>query len=221
MMVGLCDESIDFEGFLVRTIGLDAIEYYKSRRWVGGVDFFIKDERELKTFMEKYGNFVYAVGRESIEEVVGRLLREKGLKLATAESCTAGLLSARLANVSGSSNYFVGGFVVYANELKTKLLGVEERLIREYGAVSEEVCRQMAVGALEETDADIAIAITGISGPKGGTAQKPVGLTYIALATDREVALKRFIFESGRNENRFMATQWALEMLRQYLIKGV
>ncbi|MFN3264732.1 MAG: CinA family protein, partial [Aquificaceae bacterium] len=190
-------------------------------RWAGGVDFFLRSEEELKLFMEKYGDFVYALGKESMEEVVGRLLREKGLKLATAESCTGGLLSARIVNVAGSSHYFVGGFVVYANELKTKLLGVEEGSIKRHGAVSEEVCRQMAVGALEETDADVALAITGISGPGGGTADKPVGLTFIALATDREVVVKKFVFEAGRNENRLMATQWALEVLRQYLLKGV
>lgn len=221
MMVGVCEDPIEFEGFLARAIGLDVIEGYKSRKWVGGVDFLIKDEEELKIFMERYGDFVYAIGSKSMEEVVGVLLREKGLKLATAESCTGGLLSARIVNVPGSSHYFVGGFVVYANEIKTKLLGVEEGSIRRHGAVSEEVCRQMAVGALEETDADIALAITGISGPEGGTDQKPVGLTYIALATDREVVVRRFLFEGSRNENRFMATQWALEMLRQYLIRGV
>ncbi len=221
MRVGLCEDSIEFEGLLVRTIGLDVLEGYKFRQWAGGVDFFIKDEEELRFFLENYGDFVYSVGKESMEEVVGRLLREKGLKLATAESCTGGLLSARIVNVPGSSHYFVGGFVVYANELKTKLLGVEEEAIKKHGAVSEDVCRQMAVGALEETDADISLAITGISGPEGGTEKKPVGLTYIALATDREVKVRRFIFNASRNENRFMATQWALEMLRQYLIKGV
>ncbi len=221
MIVGLCDENIEFDGFIVRTIGLDVVDEYKSRKWIGGVDFFIENERELKLFMERYGNFVYAIGGESMEEVVGKLLRERGLKLATAESCTAGLLSARLVNVPGSSQYFLGGFVVYANELKTKLLGVEEEALRKYGAVSEEVCRQMAIGVLEETDADIGIAITGISGPEGGTDQKPVGLTYIALATDREVVVRRFLFEGSRNENRFIATQWSLEILRQYLIRGV
>ncbi len=221
MIVGLCDENIEFDGFIVRTIGLDVVDEYKSRKWIGGVDFFIENERELKLFMERYGNFVYAIGGESMEEVVGKLLRERGLKLATAESCTAGLLSARLVNVPGSSQYFLGGFVVYANELKTKLLGVEEEALRKHGAVSEEVCRQMAIGVLEETDADIGIAITGISGPEGGTDQKPVGLTYIALATDREVVVRRFLFEGSRNENRFIATQWSLEILRQYLIRGV
>lgn len=219
MRVGICEDIKEWEGYLVRTIGLEDIEGYKYTRWVGGLDVFLNTEEELEEFLEKYRQFVYAVGKEDMEEVVGRLLKEKGVKLATAESCTGGLLSARVVNVPGSSAYYVGGFVVYANELKTKLLSVEEEAINRFGAVSEEVCRQMAVGALEETDADIALAITGISGPSGATLEKPVGLTYIALATDREVLVRKFLFSGTRNENRFMATQWALEMLRQYLME--
>jgi len=219
MRVGLCDDA-KVEGLIARTIGLEGLEGYKQVKWIGGIDVILKNKEELEEFLAKYGEYVYAVGREEMEEVVGRLLKERGLKLATAESCTGGLLSARIVNVPGSSAYFVGGFVVYANELKTRLLSVEEEAIKRYGAVSEEVCRQMAVGALEETDADISLAITGISGPEGGTVDKPVGLTYIGLATDREVMVKRFLFNGGRNENRFLATQWALEMLRQYLLKG-
>ncbi|MCS7278291.1 MAG: CinA family protein [Aquificaceae bacterium] len=219
MRVGICEDIKEWEGYLVRTIGLEDIEGYKYTRWVGGLDVFLNTEEELEEFLEKYRQFVYAVGKEDMEEVVGRLLKEKGVKLATAESCTGGLLSARVVNVPGSSAYYVGGFVVYANELKTKLLSVEEEAINRFGAVSEEVCRQMAVGALEKTDADIALAITGISGPSGATLEKPVGLTYIALATDREVLVRKFLFSGTRNENRFMATQWALEMLRQYLME--
>jgi nicotinamide-nucleotide amidase len=94
---------------------------------------------------------------------------------------------------------------------------VEEETIKKYGAVSEEVCRQMAVGCLEETDADISIAITGIAGPGGGTLQRPVGLTYIALATDKEVLVEKYVFTGNRNENRFMATQKAMEILIKYL----
>ncbi len=220
MKIALCEERKKVEGILVRTIGLENLEGYRCIRWVGGVDVLLNNQEELEKFLNKYGNYVYAIGMEDMEEVVGRLLKERGVKLATAESCTGGLLAARIVNVSSSSEYFVGGFVVYANELKTKLLSVEEEAIRRYGAVSEEVCRQMAVGALEETDADIALAITGIAGPKGGTPQKPVGLTYIALATDKRVVVERFLFKGDRNENRFLATQWALELLRRYLLSG-
>ncbi|MEN3028253.1 MAG: nicotinamide-nucleotide amidohydrolase family protein [Aquificaceae bacterium] len=219
MRVGLCEEKGHEEGYIVRTLGLESPEGYRYIEWVGGVDVLLSREEELRDFMSKYGDFVYAIGREELEEVVGRLLRERGLKLATAESCTGGLLSARIVNVPGSSAYFVGGFIVYANELKTKLLSVDEEILKKYGAVSEEVCRQMAIGALEETDADIALAITGISGPAGGSPEKPPGLTYIALSTDREVVVKKLVFRGSRNENRFMATQWALEVLRRYLLR--
>ena len=220
MRVGLCEEREKAEGILVRTIGLEDLEGYRCIRWIGGIDVLLNTQRELEEFLIKYGKFVYAIGKEEMEEVIGRLLKEREMKLAVAESCTGGLLSARIVNVPGSSEYFVGGFVVYANELKTKLLSVEEEAIKRYGAVSEEVCRQMAVGALEETDADITLAITGIAGPKGGTPQKPVGLTYIALATDKRVIVEKFLFKGDRNENRFLATQWAMELLRQYLLSG-
>ncbi len=220
MKVALCDDVDYSQGIVLRTIGLEGFEGYRYLKGIGGVDFFFDKEEQAQEFLSKYGKYVYAVGKRDLEEVVGGLLKERGLKISTAESCTAGLLSARIVNVPGSSAYFVGGFIVYSNELKTKLLSVEEGAIKRYGSVSEEVCRQMAVGALEETDADISLAITGISGPGGATYTKPVGLTYIALATDKEVLVKRFIFEGSRNENRFMATQWALEMLRRYLLFG-
>ncbi|MFN7065688.1 MAG: CinA family protein [Aquificaceae bacterium] len=220
MKVGLCHQLDDYQGFIVRTIGLEEVEEYPHRRWVGGIDLFLESQEQVQEALFKYGKYVYAIGREDMEEVVGRLLRDRGIRLSTAESCTGGLLSARIINTPGASGYFVGGFVVYANELKTKLLSVEEMAIRKYGSVSEEVCRQMAVGALEETDADIALAITGISGPEGATSEKPIGLTYIALATDKEVLVRRFIFKASRNENRFVATQWALEILRRYLLLG-
>lgn len=220
MKIGLCEEEEYSKGILVKTIGLDEIKDYRCIKRLDGIHVILESREELEDFLSKYGKFVYAIGKEDMEEVIGRLLKERGIKLATAESCTGGLLAARIVNAPGSSNYFVGGFVVYANELKTKLLSVEEEAIKRYGSVSEEVCRQMAVGALEETDADIALAITGIAGPEGGTPEKPVGLTYIALATDKEVIIKRFLFQKSRNENRFLATQWALELLRRYLLLG-
>jgi nicotinamide-nucleotide amidase len=131
--------------------------------------------RDWKRARQELGFYVYADDKREMEEVVGELLKERGLKLAVAESCTGGLLSARLVNVPGSSQYFLGGFVVYSNELKTKLLSVEKELLQKHGAVSEEVCRAMCISALEETDADISIAITGIAGPSGATPTKARG----------------------------------------------
>ncbi|RMH81009.1 MAG: nicotinamide-nucleotide amidohydrolase family protein [Acidobacteria bacterium] len=219
MIVGLCEYKDKQGEIMVRTFGLEeGFQAYAHRVWTGGVDLFFNREDELKAFLDRYGDFVYTVGRDELEAVVGRMLKERGIKLAVAESCSGGLLSARIVNVPGASEYFIGGFVVYANELKTKLLSVGEEALGKYGAVSEEVCRQMALGALEETDADITLAITGISGPSGGTKDKPVGLTYIGLATDKEVLVKKVLLQGDRNENRFKATQWALEILRRYLL---
>ncbi|MCS7263110.1 MAG: nicotinamide-nucleotide amidohydrolase family protein [Aquificaceae bacterium] len=218
MRVGLCPGLEQVQGYVARTFGLQELQGYRTVEWAGGVDVLLESREELEKFLQRYGQFVYAVGGEELEEVVGRLLAQRGLKLVTAESCTGGLLSARIVNVPGSSSYFLGGFVAYDNRLKGDWLGVEEGALRSSGAVSEEVCRQMALGALHKTGADVSVAITGISGPGGGTQEKPVGLTYIALADRRQVSVRRFVFSGSRNENRFVATQWALELLRQYLL---
>ncbi|WP_448588262.1 CinA family protein [Thermocrinis sp.] len=218
MIVGLCKEDF-MEGYILRTFGVDAssLPYSEARAWVGGLDLYFKDEDSWLEAKEKLGFHAYADRKVEMEEVVGELLKARGLKLSVAESCTAGLLSARLVNVPGSSKYFVGGFVVYSNELKTKLLSVKKELLERYGAVSEEVCRAMCIGALEETDADIAIAITGISGP-WSSERKQVGLTYIGLCTDKEVYVEKHILNLGRNESRFLATQLALNLLRKFLL---
>ncbi|WP_448584101.1 CinA family protein [Thermocrinis sp.] len=218
MIVGLC--RVEFmEGYILRTFGLDvdSLTYSQVRSWIGGVDIYFKDEETWKKAKESLGFYVYADRRVEMEEVVGELLRTRGFKLAVAESCTAGLLSARLVNVPGSSDYFVGGFVVYSNELKTKLLSVEKELLERYGAVSEEVCRAMCIGALEETDADIAVAITGVAGPSASE-RKPAGLTYISLGTDKEIYIEKHMLKYSRNENRFLATQLALNLVRRYLL---
>ncbi|MCS7307829.1 MAG: nicotinamide-nucleotide amidohydrolase family protein [Aquificaceae bacterium] len=216
MRVSLCEGVKRSSKYVARLV--DEVEGYAGVRWWGGLDVVFESQEELGDFLKKHGKYVYCVGDMELEEVVGELLKAKGLKLVVAESCTGGLLSARIVNVPGSSAYFMGGFVVYSNDLKVRLLGVEEEAIKTYGAVSEEVCKQMAVGALKRTSADIAIAISGVSGP-GGSPQKPQGLTYIALANGEEVAVRKFTFNGSRNENRFMATQWALEMLRLHILK--
>ncbi|WP_333785297.1 nicotinamide-nucleotide amidohydrolase family protein [Thermocrinis sp.] len=218
MIVGLCKSEF-LEGYVLRTFGLDkdSLRYPQVRSWIGGVDIYFNDEETWQRVKESLGIYVYADRRIEMEEVVGELLREKRLKLAVAESCTAGLLSARLVNVPGSSDYFVGGFVVYSNELKTKLLSVEKELLEKYGAVSEEVCRAMCIGALEETDADITVAITGVAGPSASE-RKPAGLTYVGLCTDKDVHVERHMLNLSRNENRFLATQIALNLLRKYLL---
>jgi len=134
------------------------------------------------------GDAIYGEDRETLELVAGRLLRERGLTITVAESCTGGLVCHRLTNVPGSSAYLLGGAVTYSNELKSSLLGVDPALIAREGAVSESVARAMAEGARREFGSDLALAITGIAGPDGGTATKPVGLTFIALAGDAGAA---------------------------------
>jgi nicotinamide-nucleotide amidase len=139
--------------------------------------------------------------------------RTKGLKLATAESCTGGLISALLTEISGSSDVFDCGFVTYSNESKIKLLGVEEKLIEQHGAVSEQVASAMAQGAINKTGADVAVAVTGIAGPTGGTKEKPVGLVFIAVATKNKITCEKNIFSGNRNDVRLQSVSKALDML--------
>ncbi|HYC04810.1 MAG TPA: CinA family protein [Azospirillaceae bacterium] len=139
--------------------------------------------------------------------------REKGLWIATAESCTGGLISGCLTAVSGSSAVVDRGFVTYTNEAKTEMLGVPAELIRAKGAVSEEVARAMALGVLERTKVDVALSVTGIAGPTGGTPEKPVGLVYLgAVRRGREPVVERHVFQGDRTWVRLSAVRRALEM---------
>jgi len=161
------------------------------------------------------GDHVFSTHGESLEQVVGMYLVMKQKTVATAESCTAGLLSERLTRVPGSSNYFVGGAVVYSNELKTKLVGVPAELIAENGAVSKPVAQALADGIRLRTGASFGVGITGVAGPVGGTPEKPVGLVFVALADERGTQVREFRFPGDRERIRFWATQAALEMIRR------
>ncbi len=156
-------------------------------------------------------------GRELNEVVVG-LLRERALRLTLAESCTGGSLAACLTEVPGSSACFGRGYVTYSNESKLELLGVEPTLIESEGAVSESVARSMAAGAIARAPADIGLGITGVAGPDGGTAQKPVGLVYVALEGAAGSRVRRLQLPGDRGQIRRRATQAALEMLRRGLL---
>ncbi len=223
MIVSICGKRRRNHRYILRTFGLseDRLKNYIYQKTIGGIDLFFEREEEKERAYSEFKDHVYADGYLEMEDVVVELLKAKGLKLAVAESSTGGLLAARIVNVPGSSSNFLGGFVVYANELKTKLLSVEEELLTDYGAVSGEVCRAMCVGVLEETDADISLAITGIAGPSGGTKLKPVGLTYIGLGTDKEVIVQEYKLKEERNTNRFLSTQIALDMLRKFLLRSL
>lgn len=148
---------------------------------------------------------------------MGKLLREKGLTLAVAESCTGGLLGMRLTEVPGSSDYFRGGVIAYSNAVKEAVLGVPRAILEEKGAVSPECARAMAEGARRLLGADLALAITGIAGPTGGTPEKPVGLVYIALAHPGGVEVERHEFRGSRQGVRWSASEAALALLRRFL----
>jgi len=164
-----------------------------------------------------FGTDVYGRGEVTIEEVVGNLLRDRGLTLAVAESCTGGMVSARLTRVPGSSDYFRGGIIAYANEAKERLLGVPGALIGAKGAVSEEVALAMAQGAREKLGADVALAVTGIAGPGGGSQEKPVGLVHIAFAGGAKAFARRLFLPASRDLIRERSTLLALDLLRREL----
>ncbi len=152
-----------------------------------------------------------------IEEQVGAILREQSLKLATAESCTGGLVADRITNVPGSSDYFVGGIVAYAYEAKVALLNVSWDTLHTYGAVSSETVLEMARGACKALSADIAVSISGIAGPGGGLPNKPVGTTWFGLVAPRGEWSFLRQFEGDRVQNKLQASEAALELLMQYL----
>jgi nicotinamide-nucleotide amidase len=152
-------------------------------------------------------------GEDSLERVIGRHLRSLGLKLAVAESCTGGLLSARITSVPGASDYFEGGCVVYSNELKRDLLGVPESLLRDHGAVSEPVAAAMAEGMRRQAAVDFALAVTGIAGPAGGTSEKPVGTVCIACASPGGTTVQRHLMRGDRERIRASAAHAALVLL--------
>jgi len=152
-----------------------------------------------------------------IESKVGDLLRARGLKLATAESCTGGLVADRITNVPGSSEYFRGGIVAYAYEAKVALLKVSWDTLRAYGAVSKETVIEMARGARVALGADIAISVSGIAGPGGGMPDKPVGTTWIGLSTTEGDWARKYIWDGDRLQNKAYSANGALELLMEYL----
>jgi len=184
------------------------------------------DEAELlidpvvEQIRARVGQYLYGVDEETLEEVVGRLLRARGATLAVAESCTGGLLGGRLTNIPGSSEYFLGGIISYSNTVKESLLAVPEATLRAEGAVSVATARAMAEGALHATGATLAVSITGIAGPGGGTEEKPVGLVYYGVArAGGETRVKRSTQWGDRFSIRNRAVQEALVLLRAVLLE--
>ena len=171
----------------------------------------------VRALQDALGPIVFSVDGRSLAEVVGALLRERGARIAVAESCTGGLMLGRLTDVPGSSDYVVGGVVAYANEVKIAQLGVPAAVLEEYGAVSEAVAAAMADGVRVRLGADVGVGVTGIAGPSGGTAAKPVGLVVIAVAGPVP-AVRTFNFVGDREMIRIQAVQAALDMVRRMLI---
>ena len=198
--------------FLPKFIGVDLrISSYNKRAF----EEFLKD---VFPIIEKYH-----FGSEDIEleEALGKILTAKNKTVATAESCTGGLIADRLTNVSGSSLYFKGGIVAYTNNLKIKELNVKKQTLTSHGAVSELTALEMANGARGLFDADIGISTTGIAGPTGGTKNKPVGLVYVAISTIEYEKAFRFTFTPHRKTNKLMTSQAALNIIRLYLLNGL
>jgi nicotinamide-nucleotide amidase len=167
---------------------------------------------------DELGDAIFARKGETIEQIVSYLLQMRGMTLAVAESCTGGMLAARITSLSGSSRYFLGGAVVYSNELKTQLANVPKALIDKHGAVSRQVAAAMAEGIRKRCGSSYGVGITGVAGPTGGTEQKPVGLVYIALAGEEGTQVLERNFPGDRERIRTFSSLQALEMIRRALM---
>ena len=165
------------------------------------------------------GDCVFSDNGDSLEQIVGYYLQMRAATLAVAESCTGGLLAERITSVSGSSRYFLGGAIVYSNELKSKLAGVPARLIEKHGAVSREVAAALAEGIRERCGATLGVAVTGVAGPTGGTPEKPVGVVFHALADASGAEVVERKFPGDRERIRWFASQQALDMVRKKVMK--
>lgn len=177
-------------------------------------------EPVIEELKKRLGDYIYGIDVESLEEAVVQELKKQHLTLATAESCTGGLLSMRITDNPGASEVFHMGVVTYANAVKTLLLDVSEETLRQYGAVSEQTARAMAEGVRKKSGSDLGVGITGIAGPDGGTAEKPVGLVYVALSAAERTWVRKMPgtgTAKGRGYIRTLAASNALDMVRRYL----
>ena len=166
---------------------------------------------------DKDFGFIYTMDSESIENTIGSLLRRHKLWLAVAESCTGGLIGHRITNIPGSSDYFLGGVIAYANQVKLQQLGVLLATLEKNGAVSRETVIEMARGVRQRLGADIGLSVSGIAGPGGGTAEKPVGLTWISLSSAGYEAAWSNLWQGSRTQIKAQAAEQALRLLHEYL----
>ena len=171
-------------------------------------------ETEIRTLL---GPCVFATGKQRMEEVLGETLRNKQMTISVAESCTGGLIGHLLTNVPGSSDYFLGGIIVYSNESKTGLLGVSSETLEKYGAVSDPTVQEMAKCVRDRLDSDIGLSVSGIAGPEGGTTEKPVGTVHIGMAANDRVFSGKYRFQGAREEIKLNTAMMALDWVRRYL----
>jgi PncC family amidohydrolase len=157
---------------------------------------------------------------EQLEILVGELIRKRGLSLATAESCTGGLIGHLLTNVAGSSTYYLGGITAYSNEAKVHLLGVNQETLEKFGAVSSETVIEMAHGVRIALGSDIAISVSGIAGPGGGTPEKPVGTVWIGFSSPQEEYSRHYLWSGDRLTVKEQSARAALNLLVEYLLEG-
>jgi nicotinamide-nucleotide amidase len=172
-------------------------------------------EKEILKLQQIIPEHIFGYNNETMAEVIGRTLKQNGKTLGVAESCTGGYISHLITSVPGCSAFFKGSVTAYSNEIKEKILGVKSKTIIEFGAVSEEVAREMAIGARQVLNADFAVATTGIAGPDGGSEEKPVGTVWIAVATESKVIAQKFVFGDNRERNILRSGQTALQLLRK------
>lgn len=201
--------------FLPNEYGVRLRITVKSENEETAKNLLMEIEQKIRS---KVGRYIFGRDEDTLEEVVGRLLKERELRVAVAESCTGGGLSDRITNINGSSSYFERGVVTYSNAAKVELLKVDEDVINIQGAVSPEVAMQMAEGVRAISGVDIGISLTGIMGPTGASTNKPVGLVYIGYCNNKVCTVKKFQFGENRILNKRRATQAALEILRRNLL---
>jgi nicotinamide-nucleotide amidase len=177
-------------------------------------------EEKIEELIKIIPEYIFGYDNETIAEVTGRLLKFYGKTLSVAESCTGGYISHLITSVPGCSEYYKGGVTAYSNEIKENVLSVSPEILEEYGAVSEQVVKQMAEGVRRLFSSDYAVATSGIAGPDGGTPEKPVGTVWIAVAGPGEMATEKFIFGGKRERNIIRSGQTALQILRRLIMKS-
>jgi len=176
-------------------------------------------ESEIEKLQKIIPDHIYGYNNETMAEVIGRTLKNKGKTLAVAESCTGGYISHLITSVPGCSAFFKGSVTAYSNVIKENILEVKNSTLVQFGAVSEEVAKEMAIGAIHVLNVDFALATTGIAGPDGGSAEKPVGTVWIAIASKNGITAQKYVFGDNRERNISRSSQTALQMLRRVVLK--